>query len=279
MLLLTLSVFWLVRLATSTSWAWVVLLSLMALPELIWTSQHVLTEDLLATALAAATGWAFLVAARSMHFGHFALLGLVAGLGSISAPSYVWFLLAFLGAAWTLPAYRGVILAPAGSLSFTIAAMVAAGPYMDVLGILSWGGWGRDATLAYHDVIHRAGGGLEMIQACIGFCGLPDRGSGFGLWLWPWARCKGRSACRRSSQFDGAHGRHRICAVVAPCCVDRICAERWWNPVTCPLFCRAGDGVVSISPHWQSRTSTHVTCGVCRCTRRSDGQPCPLFAA
>ena len=127
MLILALAVFGAVRAAAPVHWAWLATICMLFLPQLSWTSQHAMGAPVLATSLAALTVLAVVAVRKSPVMLRFFWLGLVAGLGLITTPSFQWFLVALLLAVLSQPHYRRVALSwrilPAAAVAGGIAAM------------------------------------------------------------------------------------------------------------------------------------------------------------
>ena len=103
--------------------------ALWLLPQLGWEAHRDLTHSVLATALAAATLWAFLgLVARPRTAGYLGL-GVLLGLGTLSKYNFVVFAAAGAGAAWSLPAFRGVLRDRRILLALAVA-LALAGPHL-----------------------------------------------------------------------------------------------------------------------------------------------------
>ncbi len=103
----------------------VAMLSLFLFPQISWESQRDLTHSVLATTLAAATFSVAVKVCRSRTPLPYALLGLCAGLGTLSKYSYCLFALALAGSALTIPKFRRVVLGKWTLLSVAVFAVIA----------------------------------------------------------------------------------------------------------------------------------------------------------
>lgn len=125
LVVLVFAVYCMVRPATGLKWAWVAVLSLFLLPNLVWTAQHDLSADLLATALAALTVMALVLARRDPSFPRYLMFGAFLGLGTLSAPSFLVFAASLLAASLTIPGYRRMYLSAGMSTALLIAIGIA----------------------------------------------------------------------------------------------------------------------------------------------------------
>lgn len=170
MVTIALATYLLIRQAAGARLGWAAMLSLLFLPQLVWTGQHAATPALLATAMAALTALSFARLAEHRHsLAGYLALGTAIGLGCISAPSYPWFALSLFAAAATLPHFRPVVTSPLAMSTFANAGLIAAFPYLDLLGFFSWQAWGRGEAIGYDYIMARAGGAVSLIEHTISF--------------------------------------------------------------------------------------------------------------
>ena len=147
-------------------------LSLLLIPEIGWESQRDLTHSVLATALAAVTLWLVLeLLAGRTGWRRYLLLGLLLGLGALSKPNYLLFVVALLLALGSVN--RGLLVRPALLLTLGVAVLIA-GPYLF---------WLRDsipaATASAHklrsagagDLVTTTKGVLSLARAILAFGG------------------------------------------------------------------------------------------------------------
>ena len=122
LVVLVFAVFLMVRPATGLKWAWIAVLSLFLVPDLVWSAQHDLSSELLATALAALTVMALVLARRAPSFPRYLMFGIFLGLGTLSAAPFLVFAAALFGASLTIAGYRRMYLS-AGMSAGILAAL------------------------------------------------------------------------------------------------------------------------------------------------------------
>jgi 4-amino-4-deoxy-L-arabinose transferase-like glycosyltransferase len=103
--------------------------ALWLLPQLGWEAHRDLTHSVLATALAAATLWAFLGLVARPRIAGYLGLGVLLGLGTLSKYNFVLFAAAGAAAALSLPAFRGVLRDRRLALTLAVA-LALAGPHL-----------------------------------------------------------------------------------------------------------------------------------------------------
>ena len=102
-------------------------LSLLLLTDIGWESQRDLTHSVLVTSMAALTLWlGCTMASGEVQLKHYALFGVLIGLGALSKPNYLFFLAALVLSLYSLD--RRLILRPAFLLSLLIATVLVS-PY------------------------------------------------------------------------------------------------------------------------------------------------------
>jgi 4-amino-4-deoxy-L-arabinose transferase-like glycosyltransferase len=102
-------------------------LSLLLLADIGWESQRDLTHSVLVTSMAALTLWlGCTMASGVVQLKHYALFGVLVGLGTLSKLNYLFFLAALVLSLYSLD--RRLILRPAFLLSLLIAAVLVS-PY------------------------------------------------------------------------------------------------------------------------------------------------------
>ena len=99
-------------------------LSLFLFPQIAWESQRDLTHSVLAMTLGAATFYMAVKVWRSGSAALYALLGLCAGLGTLSKYSYCMFALALGAAALTIPTFRRALLSKRALISLAVFGLV-----------------------------------------------------------------------------------------------------------------------------------------------------------
>ena len=154
MLMITMSIFTLVQKAANHEFAFAAAVSLLFVPQIIWTSQHSLTAPVLATLFAATSLLAFYRLWEGVTLRRYMMLGAMLGLGAISSISFLVVPVALVGAALLSKKTRALILNKFFLATIVITVAVAIRPYQEMMstGVLSFG-TDLTATSIYQRVI------------------------------------------------------------------------------------------------------------------------------
>ena len=154
MLMITMSIFTLVQKAANREFAFAAAVSLLFVPQIIWTSQHSLTAPVLATLFAATSLLAFYRLWEGVTLRRYMMLGAMLGLGAISSISFLVVPVALVGAALLSKKTRALILNKFFLATIVITVAVAIRPYQEMMstGVLSFG-TDLTATSIYQRVI------------------------------------------------------------------------------------------------------------------------------
>jgi len=98
--------------------------SLLLFPLIVWESQRDQTHLILATACSAVALYIFLRLVETRRTGWYLLFGVVAGLGALSKYNELFFLVALLIAALTMPSLRPAVLTPKMALALAALAVI-----------------------------------------------------------------------------------------------------------------------------------------------------------
>ena len=115
-----------VRILGSRLWAFLTVESLALIYQIAWRYHEGFTHQVLAMVAVAATLWALLRIIDGQRLSDFALLGVIAGLGGLTEPSYSVYLVCLLAAAALQPGLRRRVLRPGLLLSLVVALLIAA---------------------------------------------------------------------------------------------------------------------------------------------------------
>ncbi len=132
MLLICLSIFTLVERVSNTTYALAATVSLLFVPQLVWTSQHGLSAPVLATLFAATTMLTFSRLTQEKSVPRYGVLGAMIGLGAISSTTFLLVPAALVLAAVTSPVYRNIILNSGFIAVLMVAGFIAFLPYYEM---------------------------------------------------------------------------------------------------------------------------------------------------
>lgn len=169
-----LSVFTLVERVSNSTWAFVATISMLFVPQLVWTSQHTLTSPVLATLFAATTLASFCRLMHTRTIVNYLVLGAMIGLGALSTLSYLIVPTALLLAAISHRKLLPIILNLRFPLALAIAAAIAGRSYMELATT------GAFEILSKIDIypfsadifLDRASSMYETLQTALAFTGL-----------------------------------------------------------------------------------------------------------
>ena len=129
MLMICLSIYTLVQRVSNTTYALATTLSLVFIPQLVWTSQHSLTTPVLATLFAATTLLAFSRLSVEKSVPRYGILGAMIGFGAISTVTFLLVPVALLMAAITSRSHRNIVFNSGFIAAIMIAGSIAGWPY------------------------------------------------------------------------------------------------------------------------------------------------------
>ena len=129
MLMICLSIYTLVQRVSNTTYALATTLSLVFIPQLIWTSQHSLTTPVLATLFAATTLLAFSRLSVEKSVPRYGILGAMIGFGAISTVTFLLVPVALLMAAITSRSHRNIVFNSGFIAAIMVAGSIAGWPY------------------------------------------------------------------------------------------------------------------------------------------------------
>ena len=109
-------------------WAWIATLSLAFLPQIIWKSQHSMTDAVLATCLAVALAYVVVVLRQRPSATKYAALGIVCGLGLITTFVFAWVIVAAAIAAFSSAAFRPILVNRSVAISIALAVIICVTP-------------------------------------------------------------------------------------------------------------------------------------------------------
>lgn len=118
-----------VRILASRGWAFLTVESLALIYQISWRYHEGFTHQVLAMVAVAATLWALLRVIDHVRMRDFVTLGLIAGLGSLTEPSYTVHILCLVLAAMLQPAIRVRVLRP-GLLVTLVIGLAIASPFL-----------------------------------------------------------------------------------------------------------------------------------------------------
>lgn len=130
LLLICLSIFTLVERVSSPAYAFAATISMLFIPQLVWTSQHSMTAPVLATLFAATTLLSFSRLQEERNLVRYGLLGAMIGLGAISSLTYYLVPAALIPAALTSTHHRKIILNKGIFVTILVALIIAVWPYV-----------------------------------------------------------------------------------------------------------------------------------------------------
>lgn len=120
------------RVLGSRLWAFLTVESLALIYQIAWRYHEGFTHEVLAMVAVAATLWAFLRVIDTTALRDFLLLGVVAGLGALTLPSYTVYLVCLVSAGLLQPAIRARILRPELLVTLAVGLLIAS-PYLYLL--------------------------------------------------------------------------------------------------------------------------------------------------
>jgi len=174
MLMICLSIYTLVQRVSNTTYALATTLSLVFIPQLIWTSQHSLTTPVLATLFAATTLLAFSRLSVEKSVPRYGILGAMIGFGAISTVTFLLVPVALLMAAITSKSHRNIVFNSGFIAAIMVAGSIAGWPYYQLFlsGQIVVPDLANVNPLHWDIVVDRARGMYSALQTALTFSSL-----------------------------------------------------------------------------------------------------------
>lgn len=184
MLIICLSIFKLVERVSNPIYALAAAISLLFVPQLVWTSQHGLSAPVLATMFAATTMLAFSRLSDDKSVPKYGVFGAMIGLGAISSLSYLLVPAALLLAAITSVSYRNIIFNSGFIAVFMVAGFIVFWPYYELFqtGVLMVPTLSEVSSFTHNRMFDQSEGLYGALQTTLTFSGLLILGTAFTVY-------------------------------------------------------------------------------------------------